>query len=51
MNSVVATPPVPPHFHESTRLSPSRSSEFPLTLFKRGKKKGIMTIMKQPSWF
>jgi len=27
MNSL-ATPPVPPHFHEHTRLSPSRSSEF-----------------------
>lgn len=27
MNSVVATPPVPPHFHESARLSPSRSSK------------------------
>jgi len=29
MNSVVATPPVPPHFHESTRLSPSRSMAAP----------------------
>lgn len=27
MNSL-ATPPVPPHFHEHTRLSPNRSSEF-----------------------
>ncbi|PGH27478.1 hypothetical protein AJ80_00718 [Polytolypa hystricis UAMH7299] len=27
MNSLVATPPVPPHFYEHARLSPSRSSE------------------------
>lgn len=29
MNSLVATPPVPPHFYEYSRLSPSRSSMFP----------------------
>lgn len=27
MNSLVATPPVPPHFYEHSRFSPSRSSE------------------------
>lgn len=29
MNSLVATPPVPPHFYENPRLSPSRISTSP----------------------
>lgn len=32
MNSLVATPPMPPHFYEHSRLSPSRSSQSSLSI-------------------
>jgi protein Cut8 len=31
MNSLVATPPVPPHFYENPRFSPSRMSKTSLS--------------------
>lgn len=42
MNSLVATPPVPPHFYEHARLSPSRSSKFVF-----GQRQCKSKIMKQ----
>lgn len=39
--SSLATPPIPPHFHEHTRLSPSRSSK---TLSHKRQDSGLLTI-------
>ncbi|KAJ9209862.1 hypothetical protein DTO166G4_8551 [Paecilomyces variotii] len=38
MNSLVATPPVPPHFYEHTRLSPTRSMSTPQSSSSRKRK-------------
>ncbi|KAI9930874.1 hypothetical protein ASPWEDRAFT_247215 [Aspergillus wentii DTO 134E9] len=39
MNSLVATPPVPPHFYEHPRLSPSRSMSTPTHHYSSRKRK------------
>ncbi|OQD73872.1 hypothetical protein PENDEC_c013G03548 [Penicillium decumbens] len=39
MNSLVATPPVPPHFYENTRFSPSRIMSTPSSSYTSRKRK------------
>ncbi|KAJ5763826.1 hypothetical protein N7533_002507 [Penicillium manginii] len=39
MNSLVATPPVPPHFYEHSRFSPSRIMSTPSSSYTSRKRK------------